>query len=225
MAFGTNPILSPKKTDGQKLDVQSIFSTFQGEGIFTGFPAIFVRLGGCNLACKFCDTEFDSYLSLDLKQIITEIKKLSKYKNKRICNLIVITGGEPLRQNIISLCESLLKDKFAVQIETNGTLFQDLPTQVNIVCSPKNNLNGYHKIRSDLLPKISAFKILISANITNYNFVPDVGQNQYKTPVYLQPIDEYDDKKNKENRQLTIKFAREFGYRLSMQTHKMWEIE
>lgn len=225
MSFGNNPILAPKITDGKSLDVQEIFATFQGEGIFTGFPAVFIRLGGCNLACKFCDTEFDSYQNLSLEKIILEIKKLSENNHKRTHNLIVITGGEPLRQNIIPLCEELLKDGFVVQIETNGTLFQNLPSAVNIVCSPKNNTNGYHAIRSDLLPKISAFKFLISANNQNYNFVPDVGQDQYQTPCYLQPIDEYDEVKNRENRELVLRLAGEKGYRVSLQTHKFWGID
>ncbi len=224
MSFGNNPILAPKKTDGKSLDVQEIFFTFQGEGVFTGFPAVFIRLGGCNLACKFCDTEFDSYQNLTLKRVISETKKLSENNQGRGCSLVVITGGEPLRQNIIPLCEELLENHFIVQIETNGTLFQELPKQVNIVCSPKNNTNIYHSIRQDLLPRVSAFKFLISAGNQNYNFVPEVGQNQYQTPCYLQPIDEYDEVKNQENRDLTLKLARQKGYRVSLQTHKFWGI-
>jgi len=223
--FGQNPILPPKKTDGQNLDVQAIFSTFQGEGIFTGFPAVFIRLGGCNLACNFCDTEFDSYKNLSLRKVLERTKKLSEKNNRRTHNLIVITGGEPLRQNIIPLCEKLLGENFQVQIETNGTLFQSLPDQVNIVCSPKNPSGKYYPIRADLLPKISAFKFLISAQNQNYNFIPEVGQGQYQTPIYLQPIDEYNSKKNEKNRKLTIKLAKQNGYRLSLQTHKFWGID
>ena len=222
--FGNNPILPPKKTDGQNLDVQEIFATFQGEGIFTGFPSIFIRLGGCNLACAFCDTEFDSYKNLSLKKVLEKTKKLAEKKGKRTHNLVVITGGEPLRQNIIPLCRELLKENFQVQIETNGTLFQNLPNQVNIICSPKNPTGKYYPIRPDLLPKISAFKFLISAHNKNYNVVPKVGQSQYQTPVYLQPIDEYDEKKNEDNRQLTLKLAKKNGCRLYLQTHKFWGI-
>ena len=82
--FGKNPILPPKKTDGKNLDIQEIFATFQGEGIFTGFPAIFIRLGGCNLACQFCDTEFDSYKNLSLEKVLEKVKKLSEKGEKRI---------------------------------------------------------------------------------------------------------------------------------------------
>jgi organic radical activating enzyme len=225
MAFGNNPILAPKKSDGLMLDVQDIFKTFQGEGIFTGLPSIFIRLGGCNLACNFCDTEFDSYQNIALAKIMLKIIKLSENMGKRTHNLAVITGGEPLRQNITPLCEQLLKHNFKVQIETNGTLFQELPQKIDIVCSPKNNYNGYYQIRPDLLPKISAFKFLISVHNKNYSFVPEVGQSQYNIPVYLQPIDNYDEAKNLENRQLTLELATKFGYCLSLQTHKFWGID
>lgn len=222
--FGKNPILPPKKSDGLNLDVQEIFATFQGEGIYTGFPSIFIRLGGCNLACKFCDTEFDSYKGLSLEKILEKVDKISHKNGKLTHDLVVITGGEPFRQNLVPLCRALLKKNYKIQIETNGTLYQKLPSKVDIVCSPKNPSGKYHPIRPDLLPCISAFKFLISAQNKNYNFVPDVGQNVHKTPVYLQPIDEYDDKKNAKNRVLTIKLASENGCRISLQTHKFWNI-
>lgn len=223
--FGKNSILPPTKSNGAKLSVHKIFATFQGEGMFTGFPAIFIRLSGCNLACKFCDTEFDSGEDINLNDLITQVLNLANHDNKRIYNLIVITGGEPLRQNIIPLCKKLLSKKFQVQIETNGTLFQDLPKEVSIICSPKNNTTGYHQIRRDLLPRISAFKFLISASNENYCDAPELGQSKYKIPVYLQPMDEIDKKKNNKNYALTLELARKLGYRISLQTHKFWGIE
>lgn len=222
--FGKNQILKPKKSDGNLLDIQEIFFTFQGEGIFTGHPAVFIRLGGCNLACNFCDTEFDDFKELKLEEILKTVEYLAFKNNKRIANLIVITGGEPLRQPISKLCFELIQKGFTVQIETNGTLFQELPTGVEIICSPKNVSGKYFLIRQDLLPKISAFKFLISAFDEKYQAVPEVGQSQFKNPVYVQAIDEYDEEKNKKNRELTLKLASENGYRLSLQTHKIWQI-
>lgn len=222
--FGSNPILPPKTSDGKNLDIQEIFKTFQGEGIFTGFPSIFIRLGGCNLACKFCDTEFDSFKKESLEKILQRTIKLAQKNDKRTHNLVVITGGEPFRQNIKPLCDTLLKNGFEVQIETNGTLFQKLPKKVNIICSPKNPSGKYYPIRGDLLPEISAFKFLISASNKNYNFLPEIGQDRFKTPIYLQPIDEYDEKKNEKNRKLVLKLAEENGCRISLQTHKFWKI-
>lgn len=222
--FGNNKILKPKKGEGDLLDVKEIFFTFQGEGIFTGYPAVFIRLGGCNLACSFCDTEFDDFLELKLEDILQKTQNLAFQDNLKIANLVVITGGEPLRQPISKLCLSLIEKGFKVQIETNGTLFQELPNEVDVICSPKNVNGKYFPIREDLLPKISAFKFLISAFDEKYSDVPQIGQDKYKTPVYVQAIDEYDENKNKKNRELALKIAAKNGYRLSLQTHKIWQI-
>ncbi len=224
--FGKNPIRKPVTGDGSELDIQSIFPTLQGEGIYAGFPSIFVRLGGCNLACRFCDTEFESYNTMKLDEIIAQVSKESiNSEGVRVRNLAVITGGEPMRQPIEKLCELLINDGYMVQIETNGTIYRKLPSSVDIVCSPKVSGNKYHRIREDLLPSISAFKFIISAHQKEYSSVQDVGQSVYKTPVYVQPMDEYDEQMNIANTKLAVKLALENGYRLSLQTHKYLGIE
>ena len=221
--FGKNKILPPKKNDnGQSLDIVNIFKTIQGEGPFIGMPAIFVRLGGCNLACKFCDTQFDEFESAKIDQIIDQIQKLSITNNIKTHQLVVITGGEPLRQNIAPLCQKLIDLSYQVQIETNGTLYQDLPKQTYIVCSPKNNdQKSYYAIDQKLMPKINAFKFLISKYQKGYDFVP---KNLNKL-VYLQVIDEYDQKKNHQNNQLALKLSQENGYLMTLQAHKIWQID
>lgn len=224
--FGKNKILKAENHSGKNLDVQEIFPTLQGEGPYVGMPAVFIRLGGCNLACNFCDTQFDSYKNLSLEKILEKVAKLSKNKSqKTVRNLIVITGGEPLRQPIERLCKELIKRNFLVQIETNGTIFRKLPKQVKIICSPKISNNKYHKIRPDLLLRINAFKFIISENQKNYSQIAEVGQSQHNIPVYLQPMDEYDKKKNQKNLELTKKLCMENGYLLSMQIHKILQIK
>lgn len=218
---GKNPIRKPLSHDGSVLEVKKIFPTLQGEGPYTGWPAVFVRLGGCNLACAFCDTDFEGYAEKTLAEIVAEVKKLAGDTRK----LVVITGGEPLRQNIVPLCEVLLKEGFKVQIETNGTLYRPLPEGVDIVCSPKNTGGGYFPVREDLLPRVHAFKFIISARDAHYDHVGDVGQGKFATPVYVQPMDEYDPKQNADNMALALKLATEQGYKLSLQTHKLLGIE
>jgi 7-carboxy-7-deazaguanine synthase len=228
--FGNNKILSPTIHDGNFLEVQEIFATLQGEGIFVGQPAVFIRLGGCNLSCKFCDTEFDNFEKISLENILQRITDLSlNHVKKRVRKLVVITGGEPLRQPIEKLCNKLIADNFLVQIETNGTLFRNLPEAVKIICSPKattkNNLSGsnlkYHEIRPDLLIRINSFKFIISANHPIYSSVPEIGQSKYNIPVFVQPMDEYNEKANQENLKLALRLCEENGYFLSLQMHKI----
>ncbi|MGE0755193.1 MAG: 7-carboxy-7-deazaguanine synthase QueE [Alphaproteobacteria bacterium] len=223
--FGDNPIRKPLNNDGNLLEVKSVFPTLQGEGPFTGVPSVFIRLGGCNLACNFCDTEFEEYTPMALSELMQQVHEKSAVEGKRVRSLVVITGGEPLRQNIAPLCEALLADDYMVQIETNGTLYRALPPEVDIVCSPKNTGQGYFPIREDLLPYISAFKFIVSTHRADYKHVAEIGQTAHAIPVYVQPMDEYDDTKNAENVAYALKLASAQGYYLSLQTHKILGIE
>lgn len=213
---GKNPKRPPETGDGMTLKVVEVFPTLQGEGPFVGQPAVFVRLGGCNLACSFCDTEFEKFEEIALPMLLADIQA----KVGEVRDLVVITGGEPLRQNIAPLCEQLLAHGLRVQIETNGTLWRELPQGVNVVCSPKVTDGGYHTLRPDLLERVDALKFLISADDPEYHDVAEVGQND-RIPVYVQPIDAYDAKKNAANMARAAQLAQERGYRLSLQTHKI----
>jgi organic radical activating enzyme len=224
--FGKNKILKPENHDGTNLDVQEIFPTIQGEGPYVGYPSVFIRLGGCNLACSFCDTEFDSYKNISLAAIISKVEELSKnQQGKLVRKLIVITGGEPLRQPIERLCEELVARNFLVQIETNGTLFRQLPQEVKIICSPKISNGKYHQIRADLLSRINAFKFIISKNQKDYSRVSEIGQLQFNIPIYVQAMDEYDVAKNQANLEFVQDLCEKEGYLLSMQIHKILDIK
>lgn len=230
--FGKNKILKAENHDGNFLDVVEIFPTLQGEGPYVGYPAVFIRLAGCNLACEFCDTEFENFKKISLTEILDQVKKLAKNDEGNIVrNLVVITGGEPLRQPIEKLCKELVNSGFLVQIETNGTLFRELPKKVKIICSPKaskvSSLSKqlskevkYHAIRPDLLSRINAFKFIISASNKNYSEVCEVGQSKFNIPVYVQPMDEYNEVKNEQNLQYTIEICQKYGYLFSTQLHK-----
>ncbi len=238
---GANPIRKPEKGDGSVLQVKHIFPTLQGEGPYAGHRAVFVRLGGCNLSCDFCDTDFEAFEKMAVEDILEKVNTSSRglTTGPRETNthgipqssrgmtkiaLVVITGGEPLRQPIERLCRKLIAGGYTVQIETNGTLWRELPPEVEIVCSPKNTGQGYARLRPDLLPRVNALKFLLSASREDYGHVPDVGQDD-GIPVYVQPMDEYDDAKNRANRDLAAKLAVTHGYRLSLQLHKLLGIE
>lgn len=220
--FGKNNILKPQNHSGDNLNIVEIFPTLQGEGPYVGYPSVFVRLGGCNLACEFCDTQFDEFKTIWVDEILEQVEEISKnQQNKRVRNLVVITGGEPLRQPIEKLCQRLIDAGFLVQIETNGTLFRDLPKEVKIICSPKMSNGKYYEIRADLLERIDALKFIISKNDQDYHFVPDWNCD---IPIYVQPMDEYDAVKNKDNVKYASKLAQENDYILSLQMHKILDI-
>lgn len=226
--YGQNPKRPPVKGDGTTLAVQDMFSTFQGEGPFAGMPSVFIRLGGCNLACSFCDTEFESFKDMLLEDVITQACALRRPSAVRLRGkpagiLAVITGGEPMRQPIARLCEHLLQAGFTPQIETNGTLFQELPCDVSIVCSPKNTGHGYYPIRSDIRARIHAYKFLISADDPLYTDIPDWAFAE-GIPVYVQPIDTEDAQRNRLNYRHTARIAAEKGCMLGIQMHKFYHI-
>jgi 7-carboxy-7-deazaguanine synthase len=128
-----------RNSDPDHISVFKIFSTIQGEGPFTGRPAIFIRLFGCNLQCPWCDTDYTSNNELmETGEVIrTAVGMLPL--SMRCTPLAVITGGEPFRQNLSALVRELRDWKFDVQIETNGTLEPDSASAylATIVCSPK----------------------------------------------------------------------------------------
>ncbi|MCX8011618.1 MAG: 7-carboxy-7-deazaguanine synthase QueE, partial [Desulfobacterota bacterium] len=98
--------------------VNEIFFSIQGESSYAGWPCIFVRLTGCNLRCSYCDTPYayDEGNPMTIAEILEEIKKIP-------CNLIEITGGEPLiQEETPSLINTLIENEYKVLLETNGSM-------------------------------------------------------------------------------------------------------
>lgn len=104
-----------------KYNVSEVFTSIQGEGSRAGLPSVFIRLQGCELRCKWCDTPY----ALDLKErasILSGEDLLNKIYASGI-KIVTITGGEPLNQKPILPFMTFLCDKeFTVILETNGHL-------------------------------------------------------------------------------------------------------
>ena len=102
-----------------KFNVSEIFYSVQGESTLVGLPCVFVRMQGCELRCKWCDTPY----ALEIKQtgqIMTAgeiLEEIEKYH----CNYVTFTGGEPLlQQDIHKLINYLAASGYKVAVETNG---------------------------------------------------------------------------------------------------------
>lgn len=225
------------RTDGW-LDIHHIFKTIQGEGPFAGTPAIFIRLAGCNLQCPLCDTDYTSHRTLlDPLQVAVQVNDIAG-----AIKLVVITGGEPLRQNIVPVVERLIEHRFNVQVETNGTLWiPELPVQhenFSIVCSPKTP-----RLNLDLVEHLIAFKYILHADyIDPEDGLPTISlglNNPTKVArppeeiygydfdglVYVQPVDVGDPKENKRHLDAAIKSCMKYNYTLCLQTQKIIGLE
>lgn len=190
--------------------VNETFLSLQGEGHFTGTPAFFLRLAGCNLACPFCDTNHQSYYEMSEDEIVEEA---SRHKPRHI----VITGGEPALQLTKSLVDKLHEAGFFIQVETNGTL--PLPEGIDwVTCSPKSS-----PIRENL--KVDELKVLFMGNGTD----PEaslLGGRLGGGLLFLQPLDTGDEEKNRIILRDTIAYILEHPkWSLSLQTHKMLGIK
>lgn len=109
------------------LKINEIYYSVQGESTHAGRPCIFIRLTYCNLRCSYCDTEYAFYDGKDMEiaHIISEIKRWD-------CNLVEVTGGEPLFQDeCIDLLNELVNSNYEVMLETGGSLsISDVPKKV-----------------------------------------------------------------------------------------------
>lgn len=223
---------SEHKSDSPFLEVHSIFKTIQGEGPFSGTPCVFIRLSGCNLQCPNCDTDYTSYRAKVTPELI--LQSVSKLQTN---GLVVITGGEPFRQNLAKLLALLTRQGYYVQIETNGTI---IPSDVYwnhdtserkscyIVCSPKTpNINEKIEIHA------CAFKYVLNHNNIGTDGLPNnvLGfvstriaarpTDLFSGQIYLQPEDSYDEDENEKNLEAVVKSCLKFNYILNLQVHKI----
>jgi 7-carboxy-7-deazaguanine synthase len=100
------------------LIVNEIFHSIQGESTWAGLPFVFVRLTGCNLRCRYCDTTY-AYSEgnpLEIAEVLERVRRFG-------CRRVTITGGEPMLQEPTpALIERLIAAGYTVTLETNGSL-------------------------------------------------------------------------------------------------------
>lgn len=116
------------------LIITEIYASIQGESSYAGLPCTFIRLTGCPLRCRWCDTAYGFYggTEMEMEAILAQVKNLA-------LPLVELTGGEPLAQkNCAKLARVLIDEGFRVLIETGGS--EDvsvLPSEVHIIMDIK----------------------------------------------------------------------------------------
>jgi organic radical activating enzyme len=186
------------------LALAETFYSVQGEGTYAGTPAVFVRLAGCNLNCRFCDTDFSVREFASVAQIVARVRDLGDS-----CPMVVLTGGEPFAQaETPALIAALIADGRRVHIESNGTIATELPAAVWLTVSPKERLHPHMAARAN------EFKLIVDGRVPT-EWLASIGDRT--VPTFLQP-----EGNKRENVALALEAAKAdpARYRLSLQTHK-----
>ena len=102
-------------SQSMKYKINEIFFSMQGEGFNQGKEVVFIRLSGCNLKCSWCDTNHHTFEEKSISEIIAII-------NSHSCKSVIITGGEPITHNLLTLLIELKKNSIWIAIESNGTI-------------------------------------------------------------------------------------------------------
>jgi len=206
------------------LKINEIFWSFQGEGSRVGVPSIFLRLAGCSAQCPYCDTKdswkSDAGASVSIEEILSE---LEKYKKKYPQSQVVITGGEPLEQDLSGITTALKKKNNFLSIETNGLHFQDLPIDWWTV-SPKD-VTGYF-IHREVLKKTNEIKLIVNKNLTMDVIKKTRLLVPASVPIFLQP--EANDKDRYINTFSLFQRCQEENFeniRCGIQLHKIYNVK
>ncbi|MDM5070393.1 7-carboxy-7-deazaguanine synthase QueE [Aeromonas bestiarum] len=219
--------------------INEIFQTIQGEGIFTGLPAIFVRLQGCPVGCPWCDTrhtwivdparevgvqavldcsnESDGWSKVNTEQILASFQQLG-YQARHV----VITGGEPCLYDLQGLSTALIEAGYQVQIETSGT--SEIQTHANtwVTVSPKIGMKGGLPVLASALERANEIKhpVATERHIEELDALLATATLRPDVVIALQPISQ-----KPRATQLAMATCIARNWRLSIQTHKYLDID
>ncbi|MBV9737206.1 MAG: 7-carboxy-7-deazaguanine synthase QueE [Candidatus Eremiobacteraeota bacterium] len=185
------------------IQLNEIFYSIQGEGAFTGSPAVFVRLAGCNLSCRFCDTDYSLKEVVSVQEIVRRVCEIGGG-----CPMVILTGGEPLAQSdCLPLIEALRASGRRVHIESNGTIDTPLESDVWLTVSPKERLS------KTMAQRANEAKLIVEGRVP----LEWMEEFPVTTMVFLQP-----EGNKRENVALALEAFKldPKRLRLSLQTHK-----
>ena len=204
--------LELKVNKGEMLPLMEEFYTIQGEGFHTGTAAYFIRIGGCDVGCHWCDVkeswnaELHPPKSIDL--IVANAKKYA--------DTVVVTGGEPLTWDMTLLTQKLTNENLKVHIETSGAY--QLSGEWDWIClSPKKNKLPTQTVYE----KAHELKVIIF-NKHDFIFAEEQAEKVNKNAIlFLQP----EWSKKEEMTPLIVDYVMNNPkWRVSLQTHKYLNI-
>lgn len=215
------------------LAVNEIFESVQGEATFTGTPAVFVRLQGCAVGCPWCDTKhtwgLDQANEFGLATVLTKVEdsplyaRLSAEKLAQViqgydAGHVVITGGEPCTYDLTELTELLSHMGRSVQVETSGTSPVRVSGKAWVTLSPKLDMPGGLKVLSEAVGRADEIKMPVGRQRDVDRLLAFVDEHHIgiERPVWLQPLS-----MSKKATALCVEAATLFGWRVSVQTHKL----
>ncbi|NDL61214.1 7-carboxy-7-deazaguanine synthase QueE [Acerihabitans arboris] len=218
--------------------LNEIFQTLQGEGYFTGVPAIFIRLQGCPVGCSWCDTkhtwEMDARQEVPLGDISLKTADSDRWASVSPEDIlaviaqqgytarhVVITGGEPCIHDLYTLTQVLEQQGFSCQIETSGTHDVRCTSQTWVTVSPKVGMRGGMEILPQALERADEIKhpVARQRDIERLDALLATLEDDKPRIIALQPISQQDDATR-----LCIETCIARNWRLSMQTHKYLNI-
>lgn len=191
------------------LKIVDVFYSIQGEGYFSGYPSIFIRLHGCNLNCSFCDEDLHNgeYKSFTCKEILEQIKP---YKAKQV----VITGGEPTLVDLSEFIEALHVEDYFVAVESNGYKLENIKTADWITYSPKD-WNSLH------VEGFSEYKFVVEEK----SDIKKIIELKTDKPIYIQPQNNKNSVSVKNTEYCINLVKNNPNLRLSVQLHKYLGVE
>lgn len=221
------------------LKINEMFETIQGEGNFTGVPAIFIRLQGCPVGCPWCDTkhtwEVDPEREHAAQQVLSKSEPDDSWFSDNAEGLlqlfvsqgykarhVVITGGEPAMYDLRLLTSVLIDAGYSVQIETSGTFEILVHDKTWVTLSPKVNMQGGYEILDQALARADEIKhpVAMAKHIDELDTLLAREATNPGAQVFLQPISQ-----QKRATDLAVATCIERNWRLSLQTHKYIGIE
>lgn len=197
------------RTEVQTLPIVETFHSVQGEGAWTGTSALFIRLGGCDVGCWFCDTKESWVAKRHPRQSIHELVNLAIEVKSAI---VVITGGEPLMHDLTELTKALKDEGLRLHLETSGA-HPFSGTFDWVTLSPKQ----FKPPHESVYAHVDELKVVI-AQAADFEWAEQQSQQVSDRAVrYLQP-----EWSSQESTSLIFEYVKQHPkWRMGLQTHKL----